>query len=261
LFNREQLLEPFVGEDREIAARILDLAELAYKHNRPEHGDFLDPHGQKVALEVVRWLKGFIFRLNGGYKAAERKRLSLLPDYFFADDVDSPIVALQIEGDFRFTKAAHRDVLGSLMGLGLRREKVGDILPSQQGWQVLLAAEIAGFVEQNLTTIRGIPVEVKPIELEQLAVEPEEVKPIRATVASLRLDAVAAAGYGVSRSKMAVEIKGQKVRLNWQPVSNPALPIKKGDVLSIRGRGRVVVEDILGTTKKGRQHILLVRYR
>lgn len=261
MFNRESLLEPFVGEDREIAARILDLAELAYKYNRPEHGDFLDPHGQKVALEVVRWLKGFIFRLNGGYKTAERKRLSLIPDYFFADDTDSPVVALQVEGDFRFTKAAHRDVLGSLMSLGLRREKVGDILPVQEGCQILLAAEIADFVETNLTRIKGVPVEAKSIELEQLAVEPEQVKPIRATVASLRLDAVAAAGYGLSRSKMAVEIKGQKVRLNWQPVSNPALPVKKGDVLSIRGRGRVVIEDILGTTRKGRQSILLVRYR
>ncbi len=261
MFDRERLLEPFVGEDREIAARILDLAEQAYRYNRPEHGDFLDPHGQKVALEIVRWLKGFIFRLNGGYKAAERKRLSLLPDYFFADDIEPPVVALQAEGDFRFTKISHRDVLDRLMGLGLRREKVGDILPMEGGCQILLAAEIADFVKDNLARIRGVPVAVRPIELEQLAVEPEEVKPIRATVASLRLDAVAAAGYGLSRSKMAGEIKAQKVRVNWQPVSNPAFPVKKGDVLSIRGRGRVVIEDILGTTRKGRQSILLVRYR
>jgi RNA-binding protein YlmH len=129
------------------------------------------------------------------------------------------------------------------------------------GCQILLAAEIADFVKDNLARIRGVPVAVRPIELEQLAVEPEEVKPIRATVASLRLDAVAAAGYGLSRSKMAGEIKAQKVRVNWQPVSNPAFPVKKGDVLSIRGRGRVVIEDILGTTRKGRQSILLVRYR
>src|SRR5690606_31151046 len=85
-------------------------------------------------------------------------------------------------------------------------------------------------------------------------------KEIKATVASLRLDAVAAEGFGMSRTKMVREIKAERVKLNWQPVSNPALAVKEGDVLSLRGRGRVVVAQVVGTTRKGRTSVVLQRY-
>ena len=86
------------------------------------------------------------------------------------------------------------------------------------------------------------------------------MKVINATVADLRLDAVAAAGYGVSRSRMADEIKSLNVKVNWQEAKKAAQPVKEGDVLSFRGRGRVEVAEIRGTTKKGRISITLKRY-
>jgi RNA-binding protein YlmH len=101
---------------------------------------------------------------------------------------------------------------------------------------------------------------LQPIELSQLQVKEEKVKLISATVAALRLDAVAAAGYGTSRSRMAEEIKGQNVKVNWKEAKNAAQPVNEGDVLSFRGRGRVEVAEIRGTTKKGRLSITLKRY-
>ena len=112
----------------------------------------------------------------------------------------------------------------------------------------------------NWTQVGRVPIILKEIDEEQLAVEPERIKEIKGTVASLRLDAVAAEGFGTSRSKMVREIKGERVKLNWKPVSNPALAISEGDVLSIRGRGRVVVSEVGGTTRKGRTSIVLHRY-
>ncbi|MGI6037080.1 MAG: photosystem II S4 domain protein [Limnochordia bacterium] len=261
MLDRESLLAPFAGEDREVAARVIDCAETAYRRNQPESGDFLDPRQQKVATEVLRYLNGFIFRLFGGYKGAERKRLTLIPDYLAPEDVPLPVAAFQIEGNFKFTEVSHRDYLGSIMALGLRREKFGDLIVIDGGCQVVAASEIGSVLCQQLQQVKGVPVRVEPIELEQLAVEPEHVKSIRATVASLRLDAVAAAGFGTSRSKMAREIKAERVKVNWETVANPARSVAQGDILSIRGRGRVVVEEIVGTTKKGRQSIILQRYR
>ena len=88
----------------------------------------------------------------------------------------------------------------------------------------------------------------------------EKVKVISATVAALRLDAVAAAGYGVSRSRMADEIKGQNVKVNWKEAKNAAQTVSEGDIISFRSRGRVEVAEIRGTTKKGRLSITLKRY-
>ena len=88
----------------------------------------------------------------------------------------------------------------------------------------------------------------------------EKVKIISATVAALRLDAVAAAGYGTSRSRMADEIKSQNVKINWKEAKNAAQSVEAGDVISFRGRGRVELAEVRGTTKKGRFSITLKRY-
>ena len=88
----------------------------------------------------------------------------------------------------------------------------------------------------------------------------EKVKVINATVADLRLDAVAAAGYGVSRSRMSDEIKSLNVKLNWKEAKKAAQAVNEGDVISFRGRGRVEVAEIRGTTKKGRISVTLKRF-
>ena len=98
------------------------------------------------------------------------------------------------------------------------------------------------------------------IAKEDLLQKEEKVKIISATVADLRLDAVAAAGYGVSRSRMADEIKGLNVKVNWKEVKKPAQAVEMGDVISFRGRGRVEIDEIRGTTKKGRISVTLKRY-
>ncbi len=120
--------------------------------------------------------------------------------------------------------------------------------------------EVADFLLTHLTHVGKIPVTVERIDPERLEVPPERVKEIRATVASLRLDAVASLGFGVSRTRMAREIKGERVKLNWKTVRDPAHSVAQGDTLSIRGRGRVVVEEVQGTTRKGRISLLLKRY-
>lgn len=150
--------------------------------------------------------------------------------------------------------------MGSILGTGLKRGKIGDILVQESGCQVIVAAEVADYLLSNWSQVGKVPITLKEIDEEQLAVEPERIKEIKGTVASLRLDAVAAEGFGTSRSKMVREIKAERVKVNWKPVSNPALSISQGDVLSIRGRGRVVVSEVGGTTRKGRTSIVLHRY-
>ena len=102
----------------------------------------------------------------------------------------------------------------------------------------------------NWTHVGPHPVQVQLIDEEQLAVEPERIKEIRSTVASLRLDAVAAAGYGVSRTKLVREIKAERVKVNWQVIANPAHQVEAGDVISLRGRGRLVLHEVQGTAPR-----------
>jgi photosystem II S4 domain protein len=259
--DKEQLLGHLRGDaERSLGSHILDLARLAWDTNRPQTTDFLDPYERKVAQSVLGSIPEVGYLHQGGYKSAERARLIIYPQFYLAEAIPSSLRVLEAQGNFSFEKVSHGDFLGSLLGTGLKRGKIGDILVLPSGCQVIVAAEVADYLLSSWNQVHRVSISVQEIDEEQLAVEPERIKEIKATVASLRLDAVASEGFGTSRTKMAREIKAERVKLNWKPVSNPALSVSEGDVLSIRGRGRVVVSQVLGTTRKGRTNIVLHRY-
>ena len=150
----------------------------------------------------------------------------------------------------------HRAVLGSIMGLGIERGKIGDILATGDSARILCDKNMAEYLKLNLKEIGSAAVEVAEDDLAAIAPKEERAKEIRATVASLRVDSIAAAGFGFSRSRAASD----KLKLNWQSVKSASQTVKEGDVLSMRGRGRLEVEEIRGLTKKGRTSVVLKRY-
>lgn len=259
--NKEQLLGHLRGaEERELGSHIFDLARLAWDKNRPQTTDFFDPYERKVAQSVLGSIPEVGTLYQGGYKKAERARLIIYPQFYLMETIPSSIRVLEAQGNFSFQEVTHGDYLGSILGTGLKRSKIGDILVLSEGCQVVVAEEVCDYLLANWSQVHRVTISLKEIDQEQLAVEPERIKEIKATVASLRLDAVAAEGYGTSRSKITREIKAERIKLNWKEVSNPALAISEGDVLSMRGRGRVKVAEIRGTTRKGRTSIVLHRY-
>lgn len=113
---------------------------------------------------------------------------------------------------------------------------------------------------RNLVKVHRVSVRVEQIPAEELQLPDEKLKEISATVASMRLDAVAAMGFGISRTKMAEEIVSQKVKLNWSVITDCSRIVGEGDTISIRGKGRVEIAKINGETKKGRIFLVLKRY-
>lgn len=258
MFDRERLLANLKGDDRLLAAQLLDKAQESLERGRPVATDFLDPAARQLTGDLFSYVEGLRVLAFGGHRRLERARLVLLPHYFLEETVEPPVAAVEVRGRFE-GQASHRDFLGALMSLGIRREKIGDIIVTEDGCQIVVAPELVEAVKRDLTRVADRTVQVDEIDLERLAIPPERVKEIRSTVASLRLDAVASLGYGESRTKMQREIKAGRVKVNWRLVTSPDHEVDTGDVLSIRGRGRVVVESLTGTSKKGRTGLLLKR--
>ncbi|NLW55669.1 MAG: photosystem II S4 domain protein [Firmicutes bacterium] len=265
--DRERFLAPLQDGDRALAARVLDQVELALKKTEPVATDFFDPRERELVDELLHYLPE-VKKLNyGGYRGAERQRMVIVPAFYLAEAVEAPLAYLAIKpladsGKRRTDSSplfSHRAILGSILGLGLKREKIGDILLGEEEAQVVVAEESGEFILTHLQKVGSIAVTVEPIDPEQLNVPVERVKEIKSTVASLRLDAVAGLGYGVSRTRMAREIKAEKVKVNWKLVTNPAHKVAAGDVLSIRGRGRVIVAEVGGETRKGRIRVVMKR--
>lgn len=256
--EKQRLLAHLQGKDRVLAARVLDLAESALTKAEPAVTDFLNPREKDLLLDLLHYLPEVKVMVFGGYHQAERVRLVLTPAFFLPEAVTPPLAYLEIKNK-NGLHPAHSDVLGSLTGLGIKREKIGDILPADGGVQIILAHEVGEYVLNHLSRVGAAPVEVTPVDPEQLNVQPQRVKELKTTVASLRLDAVAGSGFGVSRTKMAREIKAERVKVNWKVVSAPDYQVGLADTISMRGRGRVVVSEIKGKTKKGRLSLVLQR--
>lgn len=258
--DRNRYLSHLEGdEERLLGARILDVTEAVLERGEPQATDFLDPHQRQIATGVLGALADVSYRAYGGYAQAERQRLLVYPTYYLIELLDNPLRAVELRGEFGYVEVSHRDFLGACLATGLKRERVGDIVLIPGGCQIVLTPEALTVVLAQLDAVHHVPVTATEIDIEQLMVEPERIKEMRTTVASLRLDAVAAFGFGMSRTKMVREIKGERLKINWKLVDDPSHTVVEGDVLSMRGRGRVTVEQVTGQTRKGRIALVLKR--
>lgn len=261
MLDKEILLSHLKREDEKILGdKILDKVEMVISRKCEESTNFLNPHERKIARNIIEQIADINYVEEGGYKKAERKRITIFPDYLFPDHVKSPVSVLQIEGNFNFCAVRHQDYLGALMGLGIKRALIGDLLIMEDFAQVVVGEELKDFIMMKLSHVNEVPVEITEIDFDDIIVPIQHTKEIKATVASMRLDAVASAGFGDSRNKISDDIKSEKVKLNWRMEDDPAGDVEIGDMISIRGRGRVEVVESRGLSNRGRIKLILNRY-
>ncbi|AGB40819.1 photosystem II S4 domain protein [Halobacteroides halobius DSM 5150] len=260
MFNKEKLLSHLDSKEASNVDKILDKAELALIDHKPTFTDFLNPRQLYIAKPVLAQIRDLKYLEYGGYNKAERKMLALVPDYYIPDMIDPPLTVLNITGQFKFQQVSHRDFLGAILGTGIKRKKVGDLVLYKKGCQAIIAEQIKDFIMLNLEQVHQIGVQVEEISTTELRIEPQRTKEIRDTVASLRLDSVASSGFSTSRSKMSKQIEKGSVKVNWKIVDDTSYMVDTDDILSIRGRGRVEIDEILGKSRRGRIKLRLKRY-
>lgn len=261
MFDKEKLLSHLHDEDdRLLGDFVLDKIKKVLERKSTALTNFLNPHERKIALGLIKQINGINFIKEGGYKRAERKRLVVFPDYLFPDHVETSISIIKVEGNFNFKDVSHQDFLGAILGLGIKREMIGDILVHNDFGQIIIAKEILDFVKLNFKKVNEVPIEISEVGKDELVIPTKHTKEIPTTVASLRLDAVASSGFGDSRNKISRDIKNNRVKLNYKVVTDPASEVEVGDLISIRNRGRVEIAEKRGLSNKGRIKLLLKRY-
>ncbi|MCE2697597.1 MAG: photosystem II S4 domain protein [Nostocales cyanobacterium LE14-WE4] len=258
MLPREELLKGV--ENRDTVARVIDQADQAIKTWEVVFTDFLSPPELAEIQRVFSRLTEVHSVAWGGYPQAERQRLAIARVDLPLDQSQVAIVALDIAGNFLFDTANHRDFLGAMLGTGIVREKTGDVIVlGERGAQVIVVPELVEFLEMSLQQVRSVPVKTRRIEINELKIREPKKKEMTTVEASLRLDAVASAGFGMSRSKMVDLIDSNDVRVNWKEVTQASFHVKTGDLIAIRGKGRLEVGEI-AVTKKDRYRVQLTRY-
>lgn len=238
---------------------ILDMANRASLRREVLHTDFLTPPVLNEAMGVLKKFADVNAFPNGGYLEAERCRLSVgHPEVLKI--VPDTVAALNITGNFGYQPPSHSDFLGSILGTGIAREKLGDILlQGEKGAQVLIDPELVDYMISSLDKVGKVPVSCALIPLEALEYEPPRTKTLKTVESSLRVDALASAGFKISRSKFADLISKGDVRINWSTVTKNGATLKTGDIVSVSGSGRLKIGEI-NTTKKGKYAVELIRY-
>ena len=243
-----------------LLAKVWDKINAGLRRNIPGNTCFLSPR----ELEMTRYLFGDLEGLHtfGGYDGAERQMLIYLPEYLEESamyDEDSPLVCLRAkfyEGD----SPSHRDFLGALMGAGIARETVGDICVGNDSCDFFVTAEIAPYILQNFVSAGRAKVSLTRISLSDVLVPVPEVKQIKDTLASLRLDSVISSGFRIGRSLASQYISAGKAAINGLPSEKPDKLVSEGDKISLRGMGKILLRSVGGQTKKGRISVVIDRY-
>ncbi len=246
-------------EDIKLGERILDIAEKVQERNNVRSTSFLNPREQEITAEIISQLSGVNYISSGGHPSAERERITVFPDFLFPEHQEVPLICLKISGNFDFVSASHSDFLGAVLGLGIKRELIGDIFIYENMAQVVVDPDIKDEILLNLKRVNEVPVEVEEMDCEDIIFEEKHCKEIKSTVASLRLDAILSAGFGDSRSRSKQAIEEGRIKLNWRRAENPAAEIEIGDLISYKGRGRLKVAERTGISNSGRIKLILER--
>lgn len=234
-----------------ILAKITDKINLYKKTNKITYTNMLDPMEFANVRGILRNVPYVAF---GGYEEAERKVVFIGDEEI---DFNEYLTLIRIES---VKPLSHRSVLGSVLGLGIKREIIGDILINENMCDVIVMKEISKFILQNLDKVGRDKVKVEIKNLEEIIQVKDTSKNMVITVASPRIDAVISACFGLSRELSAESIRREKVFLNHIEVSNTSKQIKAEDIISVRGQGRIKIVSIDGETRKGRVKISVVRY-
>ena len=244
-------------EEALLGRRMLDLDTLCQKRHCPTSTFFLT-EPEQMYCETVFHLLDSHCRLLGGYDGAERCVAILLPEEnYLLEDEEIPFAPLKIEYS---AQVGHRDILGSILGLGVERNAVGDILVFKSDCYVFIMKDIAHYVEQTLVKVGRQNISIKEVGFEDVIVPEVKTEEINTTVASLRLDCIIAEGFRLSRETAKAAVEKQIVQLNHRIIGTPSQNVKENDVISLRGKGKIILESVSGESKKGRIWVKILRY-
>lgn len=258
-------------EDKILVAKILDKIQFTSQKNQIQTTDFLDGYEQKIAQKVLQQIKCKNAMFYGGYENAERKMI-----YFFPEKLmdligenlqndkmvqkEMKAISIQLPNDLR-GQYQHRDYLSGLMKLGIKREKVGDILVRENGADILVQEDILNYLLINLPELtRFQKAEIFSKEISEIEVVPIKLEKITILVPQLRLDVVISELLHASRTKANEVIEQERVLVNYETKTKNATMLQMGDLLTIRGKGKFKIGEIINQTAKGKLRLEVGKY-
>ncbi len=244
-----------------LAKRFAELADKSYKCNQFFFTDYLSLEDVALLRKTMEKEKYYDFSLFGGATGCMREIARFGNVESIGYEMPYPILVIKVQPLLqKFADTlSHRDFLGALMNLGIKREKIGDIIIRNNEGYIFVVDKIADFIVENLTKIKHTNVRCSIEEISQIEVS-YETKTLEVLVPSLRIDAIIAKKCNMSRSKVLEFMREKKVFLSGRVMENGSYNVKEGDVITVRGYGKMIFVKISGETKKGKIYVTIEEF-
>lgn len=248
-------------EEQFLLNKIIDMASRVYMSDRPEFTGFLNLNEQDLFLSNTHKLPPVNYELVGGHIFSERNIIALLPqDNLY--EVKPPIVAVKcVPQSIKYSdELTHRDYLGALMHLGVNRNTIGDILFDGKTSYVVCLDNMSEYLCENLIKVKHTIINTTIIDISEIPECKSNAAEISGFVSSNRIDAIISVAFNLSRSTAAKEVSEGRVYVNSRLINSASMSLKNKDIVSVRGTGRFVFNDVVATTKKNRLMISITKY-
>lgn len=263
LINKENIVKGFNldNDTKIIVFNLLDKVEQVIKNHEICFSSFISSEIEHIMDKILPSFNlDLAYVFFGGYENSDYKVVALYPEYLCEDDIEFPISLLHIKSTNKNYEPSHRDVLGSVMALGIKRDIIGDIVIVENLIQMFVLSSMESYISANLEKISRNNCNVSKVFLDSFIHIEESYSIMNETVKSLRLDSIIASGFNLSRSDALKMIKSSKVKINHALTESASKNLEAGDLISCRGKGRIVLSEIGSLTKKDRIKIIIHKY-
>ncbi|QZY57138.1 RNA-binding protein [Crassaminicella profunda] len=260
MINKESLTKHIKNtEERYVVMKTLNKVESVLKSHGVRVTDFYNPYEISLCIPILNQILDINYLVVGGYENAERRVIIIYPEYMEISEEEYPIGAIKVSGRFMKDELTHRDFLGAVLGLGLKREKIGDILVGDGQANIIAHKELCDYILLNLEKVSKFKINIERIYFNDLMKVEENFKIIQGSVSALRLDSILGTGFGESRNAISKLINNDRVKVNFKPVNQPSYILHEGDLISFKGKGRIILDQIGNKTKKDRYKVIIKR--
>ena len=253
--DKKTIIKYFGEDDKADVLNLYEKYKLSSNRDIPLFGNSFYPPNVWKFFEETLGTKDFNVNTYGFFKEAERRMISFNNIY----DIEFPIKVIKIENSSKFSSLTHRDYLGAILSLGINRNKIGDLLVKDNICYVPICEEIDAFIMSNLTSIGKCPCKVTIVE-ESFSPPNPEFKEEVVLVQSLRVDSIVAKLTKLSRSKSQAIIEEGKVLIDYNRIKDKSKEVAKGERITIRGLGKFILGDIIGSSKSGKFKVVIKKY-
>lgn len=254
--NKEAFLKNVPDTCVEDIKRIFDAIETVRKTKIATLSDFMDPYRTKLSISLINSFKDINYSLLGGSKNSERKAILI----YYKDEDYKPEDYIGVLKSELKDKINHRDILGAIMNLGIKREKVGDIIISD-AFYIIAKKELLSFIELNLNKISKYKIKFSPIAIEEVVDREDEFISKIINISSPRLDNIIAEVYNISRSLSKKICESENVKVEYKYIDKASYEVSEKSMISVRGYGRFIFDELINKSKKGRYNYRVYMYK